>query len=598
MNQPPAVAGSLPSTPTLPPPWPPDLADDDRLAEDNRAATAAAAVSAVSLDGGAATPDATGAGVEPGAVDRSASPGRLVNLALILMVGTALSRILGLVREGVTSSRFGTDGDVDAFVLADNVQSTIFELTSNGVLQAAMIPALAGLMVAAHGGIAEVRRAMGALMTLILVATLMLTVAGIVWAPAVVAVLTGLFSVGEPPNQVTIDLATDLVRWILPAVPLLGLGSVLMAGLHAAGRPAAPSLGSATRNGVFIVTALTLSASIGIHSLALGTVLGALAIVVIQLPALRRVGLLVAPNLHLRHPAVGTVVRLSIPVTGSLIITTGVLVVDRNLASGVSEGTVAAMRYATTLVQTVLGLVAAAVALAALPSLSRHHEDDDPLAFARTLRRALVFVTLLIVPVTLMLAVLSEPVVRLIFQRGETTGAEAGEIRRALLGYLPGTLAAGYAQVLLFAFYARKNTHTPLLITIAGAVGYVIAAFALVEPLGMVGLVLANSVQWVVTLLGALVLGHREFRGWRVLPWPIIAVSTVGGLLSSALAFTANETLGGGAVDAGIVTRLLTLAAAAIALAIIYPAALAFGVRFFGIEIEVPDRLRAMLHRR
>ena len=513
------------------------------------------------------------------------------------MIGTALSRILGLVREAVISSRFGSEGEVDAFVLADNVQSTIFELTSNGVLQAAMIPALAGLMLASRGGVAEVRRAMGALMTLILIATLAMTVAGIVWAPLVVDALTGLFNVGDPPSEATVDLTVELVRWILPAVPLLGLGSVLMAGLHAAGRPAAPSLGSATRNAIFIVTALALSATIGVESLALGTVLGALAIVLIQLPTLRRVGLLVPPNLHLRHPAVGTVVRLSIPVTGSLIITTAVLVVDRNLASGVSEGTVAVMRYATTLVQTVLGLVAAAVALAALPSLSRHHEDEDPVAFARTLRRALVFVTLLIIPVTLMLAVLSEPVVRLIFQHGDTDADSAGQIRRALLGYLPGTLAAGYAQVLLFAFYARKNTHLPLLITVGGAIGYGIAAFALVGPFGMVGLVLANSIQWGVTLIGALLLGGHIFRGWRVLPWPVIAVSAVGGLMSAAVAWGIATALGGSAADSALLSRLLTLALAAVVLAVIYPAVIAVGVRFAGIEIEIPERLERLVRR-
>ena len=538
----------------------------------------------------------SGSGV-PEPVDRSTPTGRLVNLAVILMIGTALSRILGLVREAVISSQFGSRGEVDAFVLADNVQSTIFELTSNGVLQAAMIPALAGLMLASRGGVAEVRRAMGALMTLILIATLVMTVAGIVWAPLVVEALTGLFDVGDPPSDATVDLTIELVRWILPAVPLLGLGSVLMAGLHAAGRPAAPSLGSATRNAVFIVTVLALSAAIGVETLALGTVLGALAIVLIQVPALRRVGLLVPPNLHLRHPAVRTVVRLSIPVTGSLIITTAVLVVDRNLASGVSEGTVATMRFATTLVQTVLGLVAAAVALAALPSLSRHHEDEDPVAFARTLRRALVFVTLLIVPVTLMLAVLSEPVVRLIFQHGETNAIEAGQIRRALLGYLPGTLAAGYAQVLLFAFYARKNTHLPLLITVAGAIGYAIAAFAMVGPFGMVGLVLANSIQWGVTLVGALLLGRQVFRGWRVLPWPVITISTVGGLLSAAIALGGGIALGGVDADSAVLSRLITLVLAAAVVGLVYPATIAAGVRFAGIEIEVPERLERLLRR-
>ncbi len=580
MSQPPATAGGPPSTPTLPP-------RVDTPPNGHQRGGRSGAVDGIQTSG-----DGT-----PEPVDRSTPTGRLVNLAVILMIGTALSRLLGLVREAVISSRFGSGAETDAFVLADNVQSTIFELTSNGVLQAAMIPALAGLMLASRGGVAEVRRAMGALLTLILIATLVMTVAGIVWAPLVVDALTGLLDVGEPPDRATVDLTVELVRWILPAVPLLGLGSVLMAGLHAAGRPAAPSLGSATRNAVFIATALALSAAIGIESLALGTVLGALAIVLIQLPALRRVGLLVPPNLHLRHPAVGTVVRLSIPVTGSLIITTAVLVVDRNLASGVSEGTVAVMRFATTLVQTVLGLVAAAVALAALPSLSRHHEDEDPVAFARTLRRALVFVTLLIIPVTLMLAVLSEPVVRLIFEHGDTDVAAAGQIRRALLGYLPGTLAAGYAQVLLFAFYARKNTHLPLLITVVGAVGYAIAAFGLVGPLGMVGLVLANSIQWGVTLVGALLLGRSIFRGWRVLPWPVIALSTVGGLLSSAIAWGGGIALSGVDDDAALTRRLLTLVLAALVLTVIYPATIAVGVRFAGIEIEVPDRLKRLLRR-
>jgi putative peptidoglycan lipid II flippase len=590
MSRPPAIAGGRPSTPTLPPSVQPDGLVSPPTATPGRPDGQATA--------GSTGPSIDAAGAVAAAVDRSTPPGRLVNLAIILMVGTGLSRVLGLVRESVTSSRFGTGGEIDAFVLADNVQSTIFELTSNGVLQAAMIPALAGLMVVGGGGVAQVRRAMGALMTLILATTLALTAAGMIWAPAVVAALTGLFGVGEPPSQATIDLAIDLVRWILPAVPLLGLGSVLMAGLHAAGRPAAPALGSATRNAVFIIAALTLSTALGVHSLALGTVLGALAIVLIQLPTLRRVGLLVWPNLDLRHPAVGTVIRLSIPVTGSLIITTAVMVVDRNLATGVSEGTVATMRYATTLVQTILGLVAAAVALAALPSLSRHHEADDPLAFARTLRRALVFVTLLIVPVTLLLAVLSEPVVRLIFQRGETTAFEAGEIRQALLAYLPGTLAAGYAQVLLFAFYARKNTHTPLMITVAGAVAYVVTAFGLVGQLGMVGLVLANSVQWGVTLLGALILGHRPFRSWRVLPWPVIAICAVGGGLSAAVSLAIMTALGGSAADSGVGPRLLTLALAAAATSAIYPVTVALGVRFAGVEIELPERLAALLARR
>ena len=524
-----------------------------------------------------------------------ASPGRVLNLALIIMIGTGLSRILGLVRESLISDRFGSNASTDAFALADNVQSTIFELTTNGVLQAAMIPALSGLLIAGAGGLPQVRRAMGALLTLILLFTGTLSVAGIIWAPAVVALMTQLVPSKGGPDPHTVRLATELVRWILPAVPLLGVGSVLMAGLHAVGRPAAPSFGSATRNLLFIATAIALSGVFGIQSLALGTVFGAFGIVVLQLPALRRSGLIVWPNLRLGHPVVGTVTRLSIPVTAGLIVTTVVTVLDRNLAVNVSEGTITSMRYATTLVQTVLGLVAAAVSLASLPSLSRHHEAGDHDAFSETLRRAMVIITLLMIPVTLGLATLSRPVVGLVFQHGATGAADADQIQRALLWYLPGTIAAGYAQILLFAFYARKNTLTPLLITVVSALGYAATAFGLVGWLGMVGLVLANSVQWVVTLLGALILGHHRIRGLVALPRAAIAVSFMGGGGAAGVALALGAATHALDSDASTALRLFTVTISALMGFGVYAVVLLVAVRRFRVDLDLPDRLNTIL---
>jgi putative peptidoglycan lipid II flippase len=291
------------------------------------------------------------------------------------------------------------------------------------------------------------------------------------------------------------------------------------------------------------------------------------------------------------------VVRLSVPVTAGLVVTTAVMIVDRNLATGVSDKTVTWMRYATTLVQTVLGLVAAAVALAALPSLSRHHEDDDAAAFATTLRRALTFVTLLIVPVTLGLVAVGETVVRLVFQHGETTPADADRIGLALLGYLPGTLAAGFAQVLLFGFYARRDTLTPFLITVVAAAAYVGAAFLLVEPYGMMGLVIANSVQWAVTAAGALVLGHRAFRSSHAMPWRVIVAATVAGGVVGCLAWLTDAVLGGSAPDASIITRLTSVAVALLIGVVVYPGLIALAARLGLVHVELPERATAILAR-
>jgi putative peptidoglycan lipid II flippase len=232
-----------------------------------------------------------------------------------------------------------------------------------------------------------------------------------------------------------------------------------------------------------------------------------------QILPLRRAGALPKPNLHLRHPAVRQVLWLYLPIFLGLLANTAAVVVDRNLAWGAERDALGAMRYATTLVQLVLGLVAAAISLAALPSLSRHFAAGDEATFQATLGRALAMVTVLIVPAVLGLAAVSRPTVDLLFRHGETGREGAHLIVVALLGYLPGTLFAAYDQVLIFAFYARQNTRTPVLVGL-GAIGvYFLVAVTLVDSLGMLGLVLANSAQFVVHAAVMYWLAGRAFGG-------------------------------------------------------------------------------------
>src|SRR5690606_28980288 len=171
---------------------------------------------------------------------------------------------------------------------------------------------------------------------------------------------------------------------------------------------------------------------------------------------------------------------LYIPVFAGLLVNSLAVVVDRGLAWGAGELAVGAMRYATTLVQLVLGLIAAAMSLASLPMLSRHFSAGDERAYASTLARVLGMVTVLILPATAGLAVLARPIVTLIFGHGAMGDDGIDAITIALLGYLPGTLAAAYDQVLIFAFYARHNTRTPVLVGVLAVLVYFAVAFSLV----------------------------------------------------------------------------------------------------------------------
>jgi putative peptidoglycan lipid II flippase len=225
------------------------------------------------------------------------------------------------------------------------------------------------------------------------------------------------------------------------------------------------------------------------------------------------------PVLDLRHPGVRRILRLYAPVALGISFSIMGIVLDRNLASRLPTSALSTMRYATTLIQFPLGLVAAAVSFAVLPTLSRQASASDDSAFQRTLAMGLKVVLLLILPATAGLAALARPVVAALFQHGNFAAQDTDAVARALLLYLPGLPAAAIDQMLLFAFYAHKRTLAPNLVQGAAVGLYALTAFGLLAlNLGVGALILGNSAQWVGHMLLLLVLsrGLVSLRGVRL----------------------------------------------------------------------------------
>jgi putative peptidoglycan lipid II flippase len=431
--------------------------------------------------------------------------------ALLLMTGSVLSRLFGLVREQLASAHFGTGDAMAAFTVADNVHTLLFDLAVSGMLQAALIPVLARWAGPDPASRTELRRISGALMTLVFILVGGAVLLGVWRAPAVVHAMTSLVTDRQPRSPETVELTVALVRWILPAVLLLSVSTVMMAVLHAIGRVTAPAMSLALRNVAIVAAILLLAGRLGVRSMAVGVLIGAALIMLSLIRPLRRADALPRPNLQLRHPAVREVLALYAPIFLGLLVSTVATVADRNLGWNAGEDALGAMRYATTLVQLLLGLVASAISLAALPTLARHHAAGDAAAFRGTLGRALAMTTVLILPATFGLAAVAVPTVDLVFHHGATDAAGAHAIVVALLGYLPGTLFAAYDQVLIFAFYARRNTRTPVVVGMIAVGVYFIVALSLVHALGMLGLVLANSAQFIAHGLLMWWLAERAF---------------------------------------------------------------------------------------
>jgi putative peptidoglycan lipid II flippase len=168
------------------------------------------------------------------------------------------------------------------------------------------------------------------------------------------------------------------------------------------------------------------------------------------------------------------------------------------------------MQNATTLVQFPLGLVVVAISAAVLPSLSQFAIAEEMVRFRRTLATGLRMVLVLILPAAAGLLALATPIIALIFEHGAFQPYDTSYTAQALRWYLLGLPFAAVDQPLIFAFYARKDTKTPVLVGVFSVLVYLVVALATIRPMGMIGLVFANSVQWASHALVMLILAHRR----------------------------------------------------------------------------------------
>jgi len=462
-----------------------------------------------------AAAEAVAVGIAAAHHDRTTT-GRIAGAALIVMIGTVFSRLVAIPRESLIASMFGDAVVTNSFTIAENVLTIFLDLLLSGIASAVLVPVLSEYV----GDDQRDRLGVlvGKLLTLVVVGggvmllMLELGARGVAWA------MTGIGG-----NHASYDraLIVSLTRGILPALLLLGIASVLQSTLYALQRFTMPALSLAARNGSVVLAVLVLGQSLGVHSLVVGILVGAFLLVALQIPGFRGTGLRIRPSFAWRDPAIKRIGLLYLPVFLGLLLNSWALIIDRNLAETTGQHGIAAMRFATQVQQLTVGMVVTAISIATLPRLSRAAAEMDEDAFGRTLALGMRLVTTLVLPATLGLIALSWPLVNLLFNHGKATAEGVHEIRIALIGYAIGLPFVAWDQLLLFAFYARKNTRTPVIVGAFSVVVLLAVSFALIVPFGVLGLVLANSAQFAFHAAVMFVLARRviptfQTRGlWR-----------------------------------------------------------------------------------
>jgi putative peptidoglycan lipid II flippase len=316
---------------------------------------------------------------------------------------------------------------------------------------------------------------------------------GVLAAPWIVAVMAP----GWRADTAQRALATTLTRVMFPYLALVALAALCMGVLNTRQRFFTSALSPAVLN-VAMIAAVTLLAprlEPPILALALGVLAGGLGQLAVQLPEVRRAGVPLAPALEWRHPAVARIARRLAPAVFALAVVQLTVLVNTLLASLLDQGAVSYLYYADRVMEFPLGVFGIALATAALPAMSAQAARGERRAFRATLGFALRLSAFLAVPAALGLALLADPIVAALFERGQFGAAESQRTAQALVGYAAGLPAFSAGRIAAQAFYALGDTRTPVAVSALALAVNVALALALLGPLEHAGLAWASSLS-------------------------------------------------------------------------------------------------------
>jgi len=431
---------------------------------------------------------------------------QLARAATIVMMAFLVSRVLGLAREMIIGNQFGTSRELDVYLAAFRIPDLIFQLIAGGALGSAFIPIFTSYL--ARGDEKEVwGLASSVLNSVALILTACATLAGI-FAPQLVAhvVVPGF----TPEEQA---LTVRLMRLMLVSPVIFGVSGIVMGILNSFQHFLLPALAPAFYNLSIMAGAVFLVPVMGIYGLALGVVAGSLLHLLVQLPELVRKGLAYRPILEISHPGVREVGWLMLPRMMGLATVQINFLVNTFLASGLAEGSVAALNYGWMLMLLPQGIFAMAIATAAFPTLSELAATEEYVELRLTLSEALRLILYLTIPASVGLIVLREPLIQLLLQRGRFDPSSTQAVASALQFYALGLFAHSALEIVTRAFYSLHDTRTPVLIGAGAMTLNIILSLLLIGPLSHGGLALANSVATIIETSVLLVILRGRLQG-------------------------------------------------------------------------------------
>lgn len=421
----------------------------------------------------------------------------IAKAAGLMSLATLISRVLGYVKDMILARFFGATGTADTFFVAFRIPNLLRELFAEGSMSAAFIPVLSEYQTK-HGK-EEAERLVRITFTFISVIVGSVCVLGIVFSPAIVAAIApGFLSM---PGK--FSLTVVLTRVMFPFLLFVSLAALVMGALNTRRVFFVPALAPALLNVTIIAAVLLFSYRIEqpILAVAIGVTAGGFTQFAFQLPSFFRNRYSLKPEYGFRHSGLKKMALLVMPATMGMAVAQINIFVSTILASYLAEGSITYLYYSMRLIQFPIGMFGVAMGMAVLPALSEHAVKGDYDRLREDFSFAIRLLFFITIPAMVGLIALREPIVNILFQRGEFDYAATVGTAQALLFYSIGIWSVIGVRMVTVSFYSMQDTKTPVKVAVVALAANVLLSVVLMQPLKHSGLALANSVASVINFL-------------------------------------------------------------------------------------------------
>jgi putative peptidoglycan lipid II flippase len=435
--------------------------------------------------------------------------GRLGRSTAFFSIATAFSRVAGLVREIVAASYFGIRGPMSAFTIAFQVPNLVRSLFADAAIQAAFVPVFTEEL--EKGNKREAFRLASTLIYMVTLVLGALTALFVIAAPLIVPIFAPGFS-GE-----ILDLTVTLSQILFPILILLGATGMVVGVLNSYDRFAAFAISPFFWNVVIILVLVLLEPAFSgddrIYAYAIGVLVGT--VVQLAIPAwdLRNTPFRFTRDINWRLPDVKRVLLLMLPVTLSLGLINFDLLLNSIVGTLVSDEAPAAIDKAFRIYMLPQGIFSVAVATVAFPTLARFAARQEWDNLRHTMANGMRQILLLLIPAAAAVLVLSEPMTRLVYQRGEFDAAQTDVVATALFWFAFSLPFNGLYLLLTRTFFSLQRPWVPTAVAGSNLVVDIIFSFAFYSPFGVGGVVAATVIATISSVVAQAVILRRQLHG-------------------------------------------------------------------------------------